>query len=392
MVETEQPTLWTKPFLLVWAFTFLTFFAAFQLFPTAPLRLIELGASRGESGSFLAVFTIGSSLGALVTGPLGDRVGHRRMMGGAALAFIAIMGVYSVLPVRWAFYALAPLHGAIWSGLITATVAMLGGIVPESRRAEGMALYGLASPGGVIFGPTVGVWIFQHAGFRAMCLLLALCFAVLTVLARNLPPDPAREHRSDRHFSWPERPVLMLSSILFVTALGYGALNSYSAQEGLALDLRVHGWAWPSAFFSSLAVGMVAMRALMGITGFGERPTRRLPAMVLLALSGLALLAFVPDAWVGGLARHVVSGLIYGAGYSMVYTLLNTILLEIVAPERRGAAFGTFMFAFDAGIGLGSALLGHLIGAQGFRAGWAAAVAVMALGLPLAVGITRRHA
>ncbi len=389
---TDREPLWTKPFLLVWAFTFLTFFAAFQLFPTAPLRLIELGASRGESGSFLAVFTIGSSLGALVTGPLGDRLGHRRVLGGAALAFIAIMDIYSVLKVRWAFYALAPLHGAIWSGLITATVAMLGGIVPESRRAEGMALYGLASPGGVIFGPTVGVWIFQHAGFRAMCLLLGLCFAMLTLVARGLPPDPPKEHRSDRHFSWPERTVLVLSSILFVTALGYGALNSYSAQEGLALGLRVHGWAWPSAFFSSLAIGMVSMRALMGITGFGERPTLMLTRMVLLSMSGLAMLAFLPDAWAGGLARHVLSGLLYGAGYSMVFTLLNTILLDVVAAERRGAAFGTFMFAFDSGIGLGSALIGRLIGAYSFRAGWATALALMALGIPLALRITRKHA
>ncbi|HJU84808.1 MAG TPA: MFS transporter [Holophagaceae bacterium] len=388
----SRPPLWTRPFLLVCAFTFLTFFAAFQLFPTAPLRLIALGASRGESGSFLAVFTVGSSLGALVTGPLGDRLGHRRMMGGAALLFIAIMAVYAVLPTRWAYYALAPLHGAVWSGLLTATVAMLGGIIPEARRAEGLALYGLASPGGVIFGPTVGVWIFQHAGWRAMCLLLALCFAVLAALARNLPPDPPKEHRTDRHFSWPERPVLVLSSVLFVTALGYGVLNSYSAQEGLALNLRVHGVSWPSAFFSSLAVGMVAMRGLMGVTGFGDRPTRHLPAMVLVCLGGLALLAFMPDAWLGGLGRHVASGLIYGAGYSMVYTLLNTILLEIVAAENRGAAFGTFMFAFDAGIGLGSALLGRLIGHSGFRAGWAAALVLMALGLPLSLRITRRHA
>ena len=114
-MDSERPPLWTKPFLLVWAFTFLTFFAAFQLFPTAPLRLIELGASRGESGSFLAVFTVGSSLGALVTGPLGDRIGHRRMMGGAALLFTGIMGAYAIMPTRWGFYALAPVHGAVMS-------------------------------------------------------------------------------------------------------------------------------------------------------------------------------------------------------------------------------------------------------------------------------------
>ena len=70
----------TRSFALVWALTFVTFFAAFQLFPTVPLRLRELGASLAESGRFMSLFTAGSAIGALFTGPLGDRVGHRRLV------------------------------------------------------------------------------------------------------------------------------------------------------------------------------------------------------------------------------------------------------------------------------------------------------------------------
>src|SRR5664279_1328202 len=65
--------LMTKQFALVWSLTFVTFFAAFQLFPTVPLRLRELGASLGESGRFMSLFTAGSAFGALFTGPLGAR-------------------------------------------------------------------------------------------------------------------------------------------------------------------------------------------------------------------------------------------------------------------------------------------------------------------------------
>ena len=64
----ERPPLVTPAFALVWVLTFLTFFAAFQLFPTVPLRLMELGASRAESGWFMTVFTTGSAFGALVGG------------------------------------------------------------------------------------------------------------------------------------------------------------------------------------------------------------------------------------------------------------------------------------------------------------------------------------
>ena len=382
-----RPTLWTRPFQLIWACTFLTFFAAFQLFPTAPLRLLELGASRAESGLFLAIFTVGSSLGALVTGQMADRIGHRRMLVSSATAFTLIMSTYAFLPVRWGFYTLAPFHGAVWSGLITSTVAMLGGILPEEGRAQGMSWYGLASPLGVVFGPSIGVAIYQHGSFRTMCLLLALCFLVLSLLARFLPPDAHLESHEKPPMQWPDRPVLMLSSVLLFVAFSYGALTSYSTQEAISL-----GFKWPSAFLSCLAMGMVSMRLVMARAGFGEKPSRWLPWMLLLAIAGMSIMALGGSRWEQGgghlgLVRHVVAALLYGAGYSMVYMLLNTEVLNVVTPARRGAAFGTFMFAFDSGIGLGSLLLGSLIGATSFAWGWRAGLLLMICGLPLTMKI-----
>ena len=374
--------LWTRPFLLLWAFTFLTFFAAFQLFPTAPLRLLALGATKAESGRFLAAFTVGSALGALATGQLADRIGLRRMMGLTALLFMLIMAAYAFVPTRWGLFLLAPIHGAVWSGLVTSQPAMLGAIIPPDKRAEGMSWYGLASPGGVIFGPTCGVFLFQSFGWRAMCLLLVPCFAALAWLSRLLPADPPHHERSQHPMRLPERKVFSLSAILFFVALSYGTLTSYSTQEGLAL-----GFAWPAAFLSCLAIGMVAMRALMGLRGFGRRPIRLLPTMALVVALGLAVLSFAP----GGAARHIVSGLIYGAGYSMIYTLLNAEVLEVVSPDRRGAAFGAFMFAFDTGIGLGSFAFGLLIGRMGYRWGWAAGLVAVLVAIPVGMRLARRR-
>ena len=87
-----KPRLLTRTFVLVWTLTFVTFFAAFQLFPPVPLRLRELGASLAESGRFMSLFTAGSALGALVTGPLGDRVGHRRLVVACAGLFGRFLG------------------------------------------------------------------------------------------------------------------------------------------------------------------------------------------------------------------------------------------------------------------------------------------------------------
>lgn len=376
----NRPRLFTPGFVLLWTMTFLTFFAAFQLFPTVPLRLRALGASLAESGRFMSVFTAGSALGALFTGPLGDRLGQRRMAIFCAAAFGAFLVSYGFLTQRWGFYILALPHGVVWSGLLTATLSSLGSVLPEDRRADGMAFYGLASPGGVIFGPMIGLGLYQRWGFLPITLLLGGAFFVLSALATSLPADSPRTERRPL-FQLPHGPVLLPCAILFVTALGYGALGSYTAQEALAMGFpRVLGFSTTSAFLTLMAVGMVLMRLVMTRVGFGARPIRLLPAMMWGQAIGLAFLAVLP----GGLLRHTLSALFYGAGYSMVHTLVNSHVLEVIPSQRRGAAFGATLFSFDAGIGLSNLLLGLLIGHFGFRIGWGGASLAAFAGLPLA--------
>jgi MFS family permease len=377
-LSTPRTRLVTRQFALVWALTFVTFFAAFQLFPTVPLRLRELGASLAESGRFMSLFTAGSALGALFTGPLGDRLGHRRLVVASALLFAFFLAAYSLLTVRLGFYLLAVPHGIVWSGLLTATMASLSHVLPADRHADGLSLYGLASPGGVIVGPVLGLWIFQHWGFAPIGWYLAVLFLLLGALGTTLPKD--HPHGRATGFKWPNAIVVAPCLILFCTALGYGALGSYTAQEGLAL-----GMALPSAFLSFMAVGMVFMRLAMLRRGFGQRPIRKLPGMLVGATAGLVLLAALP----GGLARHILAALLYGAGYSMLHTLLNARLMEAVDPQRRGAAFGALLFAFDAGIGLGSFSLGWTIGHYGYRLGWALGALAMIAALPLALKLSR---
>lgn len=377
-LSNPRPSLITRQFALVWALTFVTFFAAFQLFPTVPLRLRDLGASLAESGRFMTLFTLGSALGALFTGPLGDRVGHRRLVIVSALLYAAFLAAYALMPTRWGFYILAFPHGIVWSGLLTATMASLAHVLPEDRRADGLSLYGLASPGGVIVGPLLGLWIQQRWGFAPIGWYLAALFVLLGALGTTLPKD--HPHGRAEGFRWPDAAVFAPSFVLFCVALGYGALGTYTAQEALALHLPL-----PSAFLSCMAIGMVLMRLAMLRRGFGKRPIRKLPGMLLGAFAGLVLLAALP----GGTVRHVLSALLYGAGYSMMHTLINAKLLESVDPKRRGAAFGTLLFAFDAGIGLGSFSLGWAIGTYGYRVGWALGALAMVAALPLALRMSR---
>ena len=61
-----------------------------------------------------------------------------------------------------------------------------------------------------------------------------------------------------------------------------------------------------------------------------------------------------------------------------------------VRPERRGAAFGAILAAFDIGIGTGSIVLGAIIGRAGFPAAYGTAAALAVLSVPAFLLLDRR--
>lgn len=379
--ESRRPGFLTAPFLVVCTFYFLVFAAGYQLFPVVPLHLRDLGASLAESGRFQTAFMLGSGFGALFTGPLGDRLGPRRVLRVATLAVVGILVIYALLRVRWVFYLLAPVHGLLWSALRTASIAKVGGILPLEHRAQGLSLFGLTGPGGVAVGPLVGLWLMPHLGFTWMLVLLAGVFAVLHLLIGALPREAPREIEGPV-FQWPDRAVWGPVAVMGLVGLSFGPMPPYSAQEAKAL-----GMAWPSAFLTCFALGMMAMRGLLALTGMGRRPVALMPAMAALTALGYALLAFLP----GGLVRHLAAGSIYGAGYGMVHTLMLTHLLETTPPQRRGSAAGAFFFAFDAATALGALGLGWVMERGGFRWGWAIGAGLMALAIPMARRVVRKR-
>jgi MFS family permease len=298
----------------------------------------------------------------------------------ASLALVAMLLVYPLLKLRWVFYVLAPLHGVLWSALRTASMAKVGGILAPEHRAQGLSLFGLAGPGGVALGPLLGLWLFPHLGFAGMLVVLALTFGVLHVLIGSLPREPVREISPEAAFRLPDRFVWGPVLLLLFLGLSFGPMPPYSAQEAKAL-----GMLWPSALLTCFAIGMMGMRAILGLTGMGRRPVTLLPAMLALATLGLLLLTFLP----GATSRHLAAGLIYGAGYGMVHTLIFMHVIEVSPPERRGASMGALFFAFDIGTALGALGLGWVMEHGGFRWGWAAGMVLLALAIPVARRVVR---
>src|SRR3954451_24177945 len=171
-------------------FTFTVFLSAFQLLPTAPFHILALGGSTFASGLFLGFLTYSSALSAPATGAVSDRVGPRRILMTSSVAIAGFSIAYALIPDYRVALALVLVHGVFWSGLLSASAAYLTNMLPERRRAEGIAYWGLSSVAAIAVGPSIGFWIFRF-GWGTLCTGAAILNLIMAAIAWRLSPGGA---------------------------------------------------------------------------------------------------------------------------------------------------------------------------------------------------------
>ena len=199
-------------------FTFTVFLSAFQLLPVVPYRSLALGGTAVSAGLFLGFLTYSSASTAPLTGALADRIGPRRILLIASLAIAGFSVLYGMLSSYKIMLGLVIVHGLFWSGLLSSSATYVTALVPAERRAEGMGYWGLSTMLAVSIAPTIGLWVYTHGGWWAMCIEAAVLNIVMTGIAWALPPDapkatPAHPISLGRLLEW---RVLLLSFSLFL--------------------------------------------------------------------------------------------------------------------------------------------------------------------------------
>ena len=372
--------LFTPGFFVMCGFTFTVFLSVFQLLPTAPFHIHDLGGSTFASGLFLGFLTYSSAFSAPLTGAVVDRVGQRRVLIASSVAITAFSILYGwIADYRW-LLALVVVHGIFWSGLLSASAAFMTNLLPASRRAEGIGYWGLASVSALAVAPTVGFWIYRQ-GWWWLCGESAVLNIVMALIASRLRETPLPEgaHAGPPRgvFEW---RVLIMSGTLFLYSFGYGGITSFTALYADANQVR------PKAIYlTTLAAVVLLTRPAAGRLGdrFGYRRIF-LPCLLLITI-GLGCLA------IGGTRPMMIaSALIFGTGFGTAYPVYVGYVMREVSAARRGAAFGAILAAFDTGIGTGSTTIGWMIQHYGFRTAFGAAATLSALAIPYFLVVDRR--
>jgi len=369
-----RPPLLTGPFVRSWIFTFITFSTAFQLFPTIPFRIIDLGGTKSQAGLFLAIYTYACAFSAPVTGALADHFGRKRVLTIGAAAFAVASILYAVttnLPLLLLF---ACIHGFFWSALLSSNSAIISEIIPESRRTEGIAFWGMASTIAIGVAPVVGLLLYRKS-WATLCTELAVMAFVMVFLAAKIHEQP-REREEKLRLDirrLVDLRVVIVALTLFVVSISYGSVTSYVAL--LSEERRI----FPTTlFFTVTAISILVSRLFTARIGdvYGAKALL-LPSCALIA-PGVALLAFAQSPLTLSLAA-----VLYGIGFGGAYPAFVTYVLPRTDPRKRAAVFGSILWAFDTGIGTGSFLTGWLVDTNGFQTAFLVCAAIAALSVPI---------
>lgn len=364
--------LFTPRFFVMCGFSFTVFLSAFQLFPTAPFHILELGGTTFASGMFLGFLTYSSAFSAPITGAIADRLGKRRILIVCSLALAVFSIVYGFITDYRLLLALVIVHGIFWSGLLSASAAYMTSLLPERRRAEGIGYWGLSTIAAIAVAPPLGFWIYRY-GWIWLCALAAALNLVMMAIAWTLEEDHSvRPHAAERTAGLLEWRVLFLSGSLFLYSFGYGGITSFAAMYADANGVSPKG-----LYLTALALVILVTRPFSG--GLGDRIGYKrvfVPCLFLITI-GLACLA------VGGTRQWLIlSAVLFGVGFGTAYPAYVGYVMQGVAANRRGAAFGAILAAFDTGIGTGSTSIGWLIQRFGFAKAFGVAAALSALAVP----------
>lgn len=353
---------------------------AFNLYLHFPGFLHGLGADEMRIGLLFGVTSIVAVLARPPVGRAMDSLGRRRMILAGGLLNIVVCSLYTTVASLgpWV-YLVRSLHGVSEAILFTAFFALAADIIPESRRTEGLAIYGVSGMLPISLGGLLGDVIlarFDYAWLFGSSALLAAASLLLSVPlrepARSAPQLPNRGFfaalaQSDL------RPLWFIGMV-FATALAsyFTFLKVFVLERGIG---SVGG------FFSAYAVSAIALRLSFGWLPDRVGPKRVLfPALVVLAV-GVVVLATATQA-----TDLLIAGSLCGLGHGFVFPILSSLVVERARPSERGAALSIFTALFDAGILLGSPLLGAVI----HMAGYPVMFAAVGLALVVATAVFAR--
>jgi len=327
--------------------------------------------ARSINGPYLAILGAGAAVVGIVSG-LGELIGYSvRLVSGhlsdrtgkywtiTLLGYLLNLGAVPLLALagHWELAAFLMIIERLGKGIRTpARDAMLSHATQATGRGWGFGLHEAMDQIGAVTGPLILAGIFYaRGGYQigyAVLVLPALFALGVLLVGWRLYPRP-----QDLEVATPELkpaglpfPFWIYLAAVALVAAGYVdfPLVAYHFEKTAVVPQT-----WIPLFYA-VAMSVDALAALL----FG-RLFDRIGITVLMFVALLSAF-FAPLAFLGDFALALVGIVLWGIGVGAQESIMRAAVAGMVAPNRRGSAYGIFNAGYGVFWFLGSALMGIL--------------------------------
>ena len=332
------------------------------IYPLLPLFLTEtLGASKTFVGLVEGIAESASSLLKLPAGWYSDRLKKRKgiVLLGYSIASL-IRPLLALASASWQVLALR-FTDRLGKGLRSAPRdAMLADAAPVESRGLAFGFHRAMDHTGAIVGSLVAAWLvgIYHEDYRQIFWLAAIPGLITLLILIFLVQEPPRELSAQKHAA-PLTFDLSGFHPQFKSFLGILLLFMLSNSSDAFLLLRAKECGVSATMIPLLWALLHVSKALSSIVGGGlsDRFGRRT-----LILTGWLLYAviYVGFALASSSLLIWILFAVYGIYFGFTEGVEKALVADLVAPEKRGTAFGFYNLVIGLGALPASLLLGFL--------------------------------
>ena len=374
--------LWNRNFIMIIIINFLVFINHVMILSTFPFYIDYLGGSETLAGIAVTLFSFVAVVMRPIIGWMLNN-GLRRKILLAGLIGMALMPVgYLFLSVIYLAFICRMLHGASFATSNTTASTIATDMVPKSRFAEGMGMFGLSTALATATAPAPGILLMDKMGFTALFVISAGCAGIsILLLALMKTPKINVEKEPFRLRSLINKDAIPASLTALVYLISYGALENFVAKYAAEYSLPSGG------LFFAIMAGMVLFSRLT----LGKVIDARGEGIFVYCGNAAMLVALVLLGTSATLPAYVISAVLAGLGFGSLEPALQSMAVAIAPPQSRGSANSTFLCAYDIGIGIGGGIAGSLIDNLGYHPVWLIMIAFNIASVIVYIAIGRNH-
>lgn len=385
----SAPSVSTGPVMLASVLTTVaSVYPAFLAGALGPELRSSLDLTEGFFGLVIGGFFVGSAVGSIGLGRLGEHLGARRMITLSLLTTAATTALIAgfVRSGQLLVVALA-VAGVANSGCQTAANKLLSQSIDPRRLGFAMAVKQSGMPGATLLGGLAVPVIALTVGWPwAYAAAAALAVVALGVVFRFAPDDgPATQGPTSpagQALSSDRQSLLIAATAAFFSAAAAGTLGSWLTSS--ATDA---GWSAGAAgvLLSVGSVSGILARLVLGWRAdrIGRLPMATAAGFLLLGAAGALLLAPRVD-WTHALAAVVA----FGAGWS--WPALFNFAVVRTNPGAAAKATGVTQTGVYIGVVVGPIAMGQVVERSGYGPGWAMVSVSMVLGATIMFRVAPR--